>query len=268
MPWDRVHEEAEVLEHHISEELEELIAAKLGQPARDPHGDPIPSRELDIADGRDGGRCPSSRSGSGGDLRAGLRQRPRDAPLPRRARDPARRRAAGDRARALRGPDRGRGRGRRARARATPLARRGCPRTLQLMSPRRRPSPRSSTRFPRTGPTSSSTCGSPTRAATSTPAVMLSQINAQPYSRADWHWRINVAHQLRPRRRARDRPRDPRQARPRGHRRRARASATRARAGPRSSRCGAGPRASAASSASAAASRSEPWRASSRSSPT
>jgi len=50
MPWDRVHEEAEVLEHHISEELEELIAAKLGQPNRDPHGDPIPSRELAIAD--------------------------------------------------------------------------------------------------------------------------------------------------------------------------------------------------------------------------
>ena len=50
MPWDRVHEAAEVLEHHISEELEELIAAKLGQPARDPHGDPIPSRDLDIAD--------------------------------------------------------------------------------------------------------------------------------------------------------------------------------------------------------------------------
>jgi DtxR family Mn-dependent transcriptional regulator len=48
MPWDRVHEEAEVLEHHISEELEELIATKLGQPVRDPHGDPIPSRELDI----------------------------------------------------------------------------------------------------------------------------------------------------------------------------------------------------------------------------
>lgn len=49
MPWDRVHEEAEVLEHHISEELEELIATKLGQPARDPHGDPIPSRELNLA---------------------------------------------------------------------------------------------------------------------------------------------------------------------------------------------------------------------------
>ena len=49
MPWDRVHEEAEVLEHHISEELEELIAAKLGEPARDPHGDPIPGRELAVA---------------------------------------------------------------------------------------------------------------------------------------------------------------------------------------------------------------------------
>jgi DtxR family transcriptional regulator, Mn-dependent transcriptional regulator len=49
MPWDRVHEEAEVLEHHISEELEELIAAKLGEPARDPHGDPIPDRELAVA---------------------------------------------------------------------------------------------------------------------------------------------------------------------------------------------------------------------------
>lgn len=48
MPWDRVHAEAEVLEHHISEELEELIAAKLGQPVRDPHGDPIPSRALDV----------------------------------------------------------------------------------------------------------------------------------------------------------------------------------------------------------------------------
>jgi len=48
MPWDRVHEEAEVLEHHISEELEELIAAKLGQPDLDPHGDPIPDRDLAI----------------------------------------------------------------------------------------------------------------------------------------------------------------------------------------------------------------------------
>jgi DtxR family Mn-dependent transcriptional regulator len=49
MPWDRVHAEAEVLEHHISEELEELIAAKLGEPAIDPHGDPIPNRDLAIS---------------------------------------------------------------------------------------------------------------------------------------------------------------------------------------------------------------------------
>ncbi len=45
MPWDRVHAEAERLEHVLSEELEERIAAKLGNPARDPHGDPIPTRE-------------------------------------------------------------------------------------------------------------------------------------------------------------------------------------------------------------------------------
>jgi len=43
MSWDRVHEEAEVLEHAISPEVSELIAAKLGNPTRDPHGDPIPS---------------------------------------------------------------------------------------------------------------------------------------------------------------------------------------------------------------------------------
>jgi DtxR family Mn-dependent transcriptional regulator len=51
VPWDRVHEEAEVLEHVLSEELEELIAAKLGDPTHDPHGDPIPTRELTIEEG-------------------------------------------------------------------------------------------------------------------------------------------------------------------------------------------------------------------------
>jgi DtxR family Mn-dependent transcriptional regulator len=51
MPWDRVHDEAEVLEHVISEELEELIAAKLGNPTRDPHGDPIPTPDLRIDEG-------------------------------------------------------------------------------------------------------------------------------------------------------------------------------------------------------------------------
>lgn len=49
MPWDRVHDEAEVLEHYISEDLERLIAAKLGDPSLDPHGDPIPTAELDLA---------------------------------------------------------------------------------------------------------------------------------------------------------------------------------------------------------------------------
>jgi DtxR family transcriptional regulator, Mn-dependent transcriptional regulator len=48
MPWDRVHAEAEVLEHVISEDLEELIAAKLGDPERDPHGDPIPNAALEL----------------------------------------------------------------------------------------------------------------------------------------------------------------------------------------------------------------------------
>ena len=48
MPWDRVHAEAEVLEHVISEDLEQLIAAKLGDPTLDPHGDPIPTVELEL----------------------------------------------------------------------------------------------------------------------------------------------------------------------------------------------------------------------------
>jgi DtxR family Mn-dependent transcriptional regulator len=46
MPSDRVHEEAEVLEHYISEDLERLIAAKLGDPSHDPHGTPIPGPDL------------------------------------------------------------------------------------------------------------------------------------------------------------------------------------------------------------------------------
>ena len=48
MPWDRVHAEAEVLEHVLSEELEELIAARLRDPTVDPHGDPIPTVEFGI----------------------------------------------------------------------------------------------------------------------------------------------------------------------------------------------------------------------------
>ena len=51
VPWDRVHEEAEALEHVISEDLEARIAAKLGNPTHDPHGDPIPDAALVIDEG-------------------------------------------------------------------------------------------------------------------------------------------------------------------------------------------------------------------------
>ncbi len=51
MSWDRVHEEAEVLEHAISPELSELIAEKLGNPTHDPHGDPIPTADGEIDEG-------------------------------------------------------------------------------------------------------------------------------------------------------------------------------------------------------------------------
>jgi DtxR family Mn-dependent transcriptional regulator len=43
--WDEVHEEAERLEHFISEKLEDRIAQKLGNPASDPHGDIIPGKD-------------------------------------------------------------------------------------------------------------------------------------------------------------------------------------------------------------------------------
>ncbi|MEJ7797389.1 MAG: metal-dependent transcriptional regulator [Solirubrobacteraceae bacterium] len=52
VPWDRVHEEAEALEHVLSEDLEARIAAKLGHPTHDPHGDPIPDHDLIIDEGQ------------------------------------------------------------------------------------------------------------------------------------------------------------------------------------------------------------------------
>jgi len=45
VPWDRVHEEAEILEHVLSEDLEDRIAALLGDPKSDPHGHPIPAKD-------------------------------------------------------------------------------------------------------------------------------------------------------------------------------------------------------------------------------
>jgi DtxR family transcriptional regulator, Mn-dependent transcriptional regulator len=45
VPWDQVHEEAEILEHVLSEGLEDRIASHLGDPTFDPHGHPIPTKE-------------------------------------------------------------------------------------------------------------------------------------------------------------------------------------------------------------------------------
>jgi DtxR family Mn-dependent transcriptional regulator len=51
LSWDEVHAEAELLEHALSEELEAKIDAELGFPTHDPHGDPIPDRELRVTAG-------------------------------------------------------------------------------------------------------------------------------------------------------------------------------------------------------------------------
>ncbi len=51
-PWDRVHDEAERLEHTISEELEDRIDAALGHPTEDPHGHPIPPKHGDYREER------------------------------------------------------------------------------------------------------------------------------------------------------------------------------------------------------------------------
>lgn len=48
VPWDKVHGEAELLEHALSDELADRIAAKLGDPRFDPHGDPIPGADLSL----------------------------------------------------------------------------------------------------------------------------------------------------------------------------------------------------------------------------
>lgn len=50
--WSEVHEEADRLEHHISEAFEARLADALDDPRIDPHGDPIPSAELDPLEGR------------------------------------------------------------------------------------------------------------------------------------------------------------------------------------------------------------------------
>ena len=174
MCWDRVHAEAEVLEHAISPELSELIAAKLGNPTHDPHGDPIPTadgvdrRAGDRAAGRAGARPSgrvhprlglrpemlrylSSRGIAPGDALEVLERQPFEGPLTVRF---------GSSEHALGGTlarDDARGRG--------PLS----PAIGSARGPRRRLRSASWTACRPTGRSSSWTCGSPTRSATSTP---------------------------------------------------------------------------------------------------
>ena len=104
VPWDRVHEEAEVLEHVLSEQLEELIAAKLGNPTLDPHGDPIPTRDLTIEEPVDPEPASRWQPAPAASSPASRTPIPDDAALPRRARDRPRRQLRGGRPPAVRRP--------------------------------------------------------------------------------------------------------------------------------------------------------------------
>lgn len=61
--WDQVHDEADRLEHVISERLEERISLILGDPVIDPHGEPIPSREFHLPDESNQTRLSNLRQG-------------------------------------------------------------------------------------------------------------------------------------------------------------------------------------------------------------
>lgn len=67
LAWDEVHEEAEALEHAVSDRLLDRIDDRLGHPRFDPHGDPIPARDgrMPVIEAR---RLPELRYGEGGDL--------------------------------------------------------------------------------------------------------------------------------------------------------------------------------------------------------
>ena len=76
--WDEVHDEAEVLEHAISDRLLEAIDARLGRPVRDPHGDAIPAADGTLGERAVGAaaRCAARALGRG---------HPHQRPRPRRA---------------------------------------------------------------------------------------------------------------------------------------------------------------------------------------
>ena len=63
--WDEVHDEAEVLEHAVSDRMLDRIDAKLGYPKRDPHGDPIPAADghVPTPDARQLSVCEDGESG-------------------------------------------------------------------------------------------------------------------------------------------------------------------------------------------------------------
>jgi DtxR family transcriptional regulator, Mn-dependent transcriptional regulator len=65
--WDEVHDEAEVLEHAVSDRLLDRICERLGDPRFDPHGDPIPTRDGEIRDW-DAQRLSTSEPGARGAL--------------------------------------------------------------------------------------------------------------------------------------------------------------------------------------------------------
>ena len=83
--WDEVHDEAEVLEHAVSDRMLDRIDAKLGHPTRDPHGDPIPAADGNVPTppraAAVGVRRRRARHG-----RPHLRRRPGDAALLRQRR--------------------------------------------------------------------------------------------------------------------------------------------------------------------------------------
>ena len=66
--WDEVHEEAERLEHYISETFEARMAAWLGHPSHDPHGDPIPDSNLKLPSDRGQARLTDQRPGFSGHI--------------------------------------------------------------------------------------------------------------------------------------------------------------------------------------------------------
>lgn len=67
--WDEIHDEAERLEHHISEKFEQRIAEKLGHPTHDPHGDPIPDVNLQFPEGPSLHSISELKSGQKGSIR-------------------------------------------------------------------------------------------------------------------------------------------------------------------------------------------------------